>query len=287
VLNGENANKKENNMAEFQDLISPAMIELDEDGRDLYASMREAENEVTAELMRLGAVIYQCGETVLPTGDATGGRRKLAVVSPAILATVHAKWPMLLTYMRDSRLEFQAYLDANKDRRTQGAGVRSTAPATWIGHQVDLESTAVAERLRFSHWMAYRAGKLTAGEVRMIIEKKLSDTQGYIVNAGKARQPGRVADFSTRLKKLEKELGAFKAVNGQFLARVLSGQGLRFSAKWPDKSVGEFGVPHLTLIAAKGAPEAAPSRERGSKYGEPILALEECRLMLFRALKPD
>lgn len=271
-------------MAEFEDLVSPAIIDLDEEGRELYAAMRDAEDAVTAELMSLGAAIYQCGDEVLRTQDADGPRRKLAVISPQILPVVHAAWPDLLDSLRGSRADFQGYLNAHKDPRTQGAGVRSTALPTWIGH--DDELTMVAERVRFHHRVAFRAGKLTAAEVRLIIEKKITDTQGYIVNAAKSQQKGRIAEYSARLKKIEKELGAFKSLDGKFLARVLSGQGLRFVVKWPDKVVGEFGVPHLTLIAAQGQPEQAPSRARGSKYGEPILELEECRLTLFRVIDP-
>ena len=271
-------------MTNFEDLTSPATVDLDEEGRALYSAMRDAEDSVTSRLIELGALIYQCGEAVERTEIADGARRKLAVIPPKALAVVHAEWPLMLASLRGSRDDFQTYLDAHKDQRTQGAGTRSTALPVWVGHHDDRALISVAERVRFHHWQAFRAGKLTAAEVRMIVEKKIADTQGFIVNAGKARQPGRVSDYSARLKKIEKELGKLKAVDGRFLARVLSGQGLRFSAKWPDKTTQEFGVPNLTVIAATGLPEQAPSRERGSKYGEPILALEECRLMLFRVV---
>ena len=270
-------------MTDFQDLTNPATVDLDEEGRALYSVMRQAEDDATARLMALGAVIYQCGDAVERTDQSTGPRRKLAVVPRSALAAVHGEWSDLVAGLRGSREDFQTYLDAHKDDRTQGAGVRSTALPTWIGHADNLDDVQIAQRIRFHHWTAFRAGKLTAAEVRMIIEKKIADIQGFIVNAGKARQPGRVSDYSTRLKKVESELKQFKAVDGRFLARVLSGTGLRFLVKWPDKTSGEFGVPHLTLIAASDQPEQAPSRARGSKYGEPILELEECRLMLFRA----
>lgn len=272
-------------MTTVEDLMSPATVDLDEEGLELYAAMRDAEDEVTALLMASGAVIYQCGETLERSDQADGARRKLAVVPPSALRKVHAKWPELLASLGPSRLDFQTYLDAHKDERTQGAGTRSTALPVWIGHADDLVDVQVAERLRYHHSQAYRAGKLTAAEVRVIVEKKLTDTQGLILNASKARQPGRVSDYAARLKKIEKELVALKSVDGQFLARVLSGHGLRLTAKWPGSPTSEFGVPLLTLIAGKVLPELAPSRrDRGSKYGEPILELEECRLMLFRVV---
>ncbi len=274
-------------MTTVEDLMSPATVDLDEEGLALYAAMRDAEDEVTALLMASSAVIYQCGETLERSDQARGARRKLAVVPPSALRKVHAQWPGMLDSLRPSRVDFQRYLNEHKDERTSGAGARSTALPVWIGHADDLSDVQVAERLRYHHSQAYRAGKLTSAEVRLIVEKKLMDTQGLILNASKARQPGRVSDYAARLKKIEKELVALKSVDGQFLARVLSGQGLRLTAKWPGNPTSEFGVPVLTLIAATGLPELAPARrDRISKYGEPLLELEECRLMLFRVVEP-
>jgi hypothetical protein len=268
-------------MTDFQDLISPATVDLDVVGRALYSAMRQAEDAVTFELIERGAMIFQCGEVVERTDQAEGPRRKLAVVPPSALAAVHAEWPAMLASLTSSRADFQAYLDEHKDARTQGAGVRSTAPPTWIGHADQLADVQIAARVRYHRWQAFRAGRLTAAEVRLLIEKKIDSLSGYIVNASKARQHERSADYASRLKKVEDELRRFKAVDGKFLARVLSGQGLRFLVKWLDKSKTEFGVPHLTVIAG-AEPEAAPHRDRQSKYGEPFLELEECRLMLFR-----
>lgn len=269
--------------ATIDSLLNPLVVALDEDGVALYANMRSAEGVVLTRMHALGAYVVEChGEDVEPNRDFYNNRRrKLALVPRNALDDIHENWPHFLEMLRPSRIEFQRYLDTHKEPVHGRAGLRSTALPSWIGYDQDVKKLLFASAVTYRSSAAYRAGVLSFNDVSVYFKSQMLRAEEVRSNALAARQKERAQVCEDRLDSLKKDFLAFSELDTDVIARVRSGDGMKFRAKFEGRPSRAFGVPGLTVICSESI-EPARKRNFPSRYGEPILVIESLNLEIYK-----
>lgn len=208
-------------------------------------------------------------------------RRYLTLMSPESLNHREAINALMDQRLQPARAEFRDWLDANRDERTQSIGRRSLALPAWI------EPHRSAERIRYSFNPAFRAGELSPEQIRGDLRRRIEASEASIATAQQHRQRERLRQYEISRAALTQDLHDLETLltrhGGRLIARVASGTGLKFRAKWQDGGETGFGLPHLVLMtAAPSCPvERAPRRQRGSRYGQPVAQMAGGRLEVY------
>ncbi|WP_143272985.1 hypothetical protein [Azospirillum palustre] len=270
----------------LDDLLDPWRVDLDEEGRELYSEMVDAEHAWAAAIP--GVRLWQlwrsdaAGEgddwrrVSVPMGFGAGGRRRLiAAVPPGTVLPEMAA-------MMQSRASFGRHVRARDPR----VGKQSTAAPSLVTVgglvsvvEVDDIPGPGALAVTWSSTQAWRSGILTMAEAEMVLAKRLASLESHRDTAERARQWTRYRDAEKRIEEARGHLEALCALPGKgsdLVGRISSGTAWTQRACWP-RDVALHATPftcqHVVVLPVVDGFDVlhAASRNRAAlRWAEPL-----------------
>lgn len=270
----------------LDDLLHPARVSLDDEGRALYAAMLNAEQQLVMQLVAKGCSAWRETDArvfapVQVGAPAEDMRRRWVVLVPQPQAVaLHRQWSKLLKCLQPSRAAFSDFLADHATTRTPNAGQQSTALPQWLHWE------RAAVRVRYSIAQAFRAGQLDEKALEAEIQSRIDKVEEHIDVAKDHKQKQRLEAYESRRADLLADLGKLQRLAREGIAvigRVSSGHATRLGIGWSDGTAVQTSLQHVVLVTAEPGVmlERAPQRNRVSAYGEPVAQLVGGRLLLY------
>ncbi len=265
--------------------------DLDDEGRALFEAMIDAEHRWCAAFRAAGAALWQHWRPKDPRDD--DDFQKVTTLMPRPRRVLVAAPPGTpIPHMGDllrTRAEFGAWLREEDDR----LGKQSTASPAVITPTGAVSATSFgtvsAARTTLCTWSkseAFRSGILTMDEAEAFLLAKVHKAEAARDSAEMHRQWDRYRKAEERITEAEGHLAALRAIPGKgsdLVARLLTGSGWTFRARWSDAASTPFHVPHVVVLPANPDTftlKRAPTRKAPHRLGERLG--EFGRLAVFR-----
>lgn len=289
-------------MANLEDLIHPARVHLDDDANAVFRAMIKSEIDFVDRLRRsYGATSWQ--QLVIldeptkrdyefrrvPPNIHFERRRYIVLVPQEHAQRLLSDWPKLIATLAPARDKFREQVkdlavDQNLDE--EGKGDQSTKLPVLV------DDGRVVEKITTTIAAAFRAGALGRDEIIAFMKQRRQKYLKHVENAERYRKKQQEVAYSNRLGQLENEIlqvDALFASGRSIVARRPTRYGVHLRFKFADGTPSLLLTPTSITVAVVKNDEveieapAIGSNRGGSRYGDPILTLEEAGLYIYAA----